>query len=66
MILFLNAKDDFTIEDAKKHKYSIEKVKKLYEEGKVTDYNLAFGRLIRHFTQKVRQENELHGWQKTN
>jgi hypothetical protein len=46
MRLYLNCRTDYTIRDDQDKQYSIEEAKLLVNEGKVSDSNLAFKRLV--------------------
>lgn len=46
MELYLRSNTDFSIEDETGKKYSVKKARKLVQNGKVSNFNLAFHRLI--------------------
>lgn len=46
MELYLNSGSDYSIQDEKGKKYTPTQAKGLYEAGKVTNYNMAFWRLV--------------------
>jgi len=55
MKLYFNVGTDFTIEDDRGAKLTIAEAKEAVEGGHVTDFNVAFGRLMREFDWNVRK-----------